>query len=74
MKNYDSPRPDDLRDQGYKKNQGRYHQYPMYKDFTILIKLVYEVFSIVKKRGILPPPVAMKTGGGRRFDSNEFYD
>ena len=46
----------------------------MYKDFIALKKPIHEIFSVTKRKGILPPPVAMKNGGGRKFDNNEFYD
>ena len=61
---YDNLRQDDTRDQGYRKNKGRYHYYPMYKDFTALTKPIHEIFNVAERRGILPPPVPMRNGGG----------
>ena len=46
----------------------------MYKDFTALTKPVQEIFNIAERRGILPPPVPMRNGGGRRFNKEEFCD
>ena len=43
----------------------------MYKDFTTLTK---PVFSIDEKKGILPPLVVMRIGGGRKFNNDEFYE
>ena len=71
---YDNSRQDDTRDQGYRKNNGRYHHYPMYKDFTALTKPVHEIFNVAECRSILPPPVPMRNGGGRRFNKDEFCD
>ena len=46
----------------------------MYKDFTVLTKPVHEIFVVAEHKGILPPPVAMKSEGGQRFDNNEFCE
>ena len=71
---FDSSRQEDTRDQGYRKNKGRYHHYPMYKDFTALTKPAHEIFNVAERRGILPPPVPMRNGGGRWFNKDEFCD